>query len=191
MRNFMTLAAVAFGLAPVQAHAQGFTQPNVPGQIGQYNRPKTSPNPTVSPYLNLFRGGGDPAINYFGIVRPQMDAMQAFQQIQQQQQMFAAGTAAGYDPFNPLGSVFYQDPANRLQTGHAVSYFNTMQYFPTPGKGGTGGGGGGAAPGGVANPLNRGFAGGQPFFAGTGATAGRPVIIMNQPTTTTNPGGNP
>jgi hypothetical protein len=191
MRTITTLLALALGLAPIEAWAQPFTQPNRPGQIGQYVPPQTNPNPTVSPFLNLTRPGGA-AINYFGIVRPQMEAMQAFQQIQQNQAALAAGAAGygGYDPLNPFGQQLWVDPASRLQTGHAVSYFNTQQYFPTPGKGGFGGGGGGAAPGGIANPLNRGFAGGQPFFAGSGA-AGRPVIIMNQPTTTTNPGGNP
>ena len=36
--------------------------------------------PGLSPYLNLNRGG-NPAINYYGLVRPQIAAQQAFQTI--------------------------------------------------------------------------------------------------------------
>ncbi len=52
------------------------------GQIGSYSRPRTNNYPTVSPYLNLARPG-QAATNYYGIVRPQVEANQAFQQIQQ------------------------------------------------------------------------------------------------------------
>ena len=39
-------------------------------QLGQ--RPTTPfGRPAVSPFVNLFRGGAGPGINYYGIVRPQ------------------------------------------------------------------------------------------------------------------------
>ena len=50
-----------------------------------YQRPQTNPyggNP-VSPYLNLTRGG-NPAINYYGLVRPELDSLQMMQTLGQQ-----------------------------------------------------------------------------------------------------------
>jgi len=41
-------------------------------------------NPPVSPYLNLVRPGSSPAINYYGIVRPQVDLQQSLQGLQSQ-----------------------------------------------------------------------------------------------------------
>lgn len=60
-RVMMAVAVLAASLNAQSAQAQ---QP--------YQRPITNPyqKPTLSPYLNLFQGG-NPAINYFGLVRPQ------------------------------------------------------------------------------------------------------------------------
>src|SRR5438105_12014357 len=55
-------------------------------QIGTYNQPVVNPRPVISPYLNLNHGGAPPAINYYGIVRPQIENHQAIQNLQQQVQ---------------------------------------------------------------------------------------------------------
>jgi hypothetical protein len=43
--------------------------------------------PTISPYLNLFRSGSNPALNYLDLVRPQFQAQGSFQTLQQQQNL--------------------------------------------------------------------------------------------------------
>jgi hypothetical protein len=54
-------------------------------QFGYYSPPQTSPFPRapISPYLNLARGG-NPAINYYGLVRPQVEFQQSIFGLQQQ-----------------------------------------------------------------------------------------------------------
>jgi hypothetical protein len=86
--------------------------------LGQfYSRPPTSPfyRPPVSPYLNLMRPGLS-GINYYGLVRPQVDAATAIQQLQQQQLALAA---AG-------GSL---DNAALPTTGHTTRFMNYGRYF--------------------------------------------------------------
>lgn len=63
---------VFFWLPAAEVRAQG-TTPVGPTQA-PYVRPPVSPypRPSVSPYLNLTRGGV-PALNYFNLVRPQVD----------------------------------------------------------------------------------------------------------------------
>lgn len=39
-----------------------------------------------SPYLNLLRRGSTPALNYYGIVRPQLQTQSAFQDVERRQQ---------------------------------------------------------------------------------------------------------
>ena len=68
--------------------------------------------PAVSPYLNLFRGG-DPAINYYGLVRPQIAAGKNFDQL-------------GLE-FNTLQSGLNQAP----QSGHVSSFMTQSRYFMT------------------------------------------------------------
>ena len=92
--------------------------------------------PAVSPYLNLQRGG-DPAINYYGLVRPQVAAARAF-------------ATLGND-YNALANTVNQ--SNQLvQTGHASSfmtqgrYFNTGGSRPAPATGGQTGGQAGGQP---------------------------------------------
>ena len=85
LKMLLALAAgpVAFGLLPTHASAQIFMQQNPPGQIGQYAPPRTGyGGPAYNAYNNLARPGGA-ANNYFGLVKPQMDASQAINQLQQ------------------------------------------------------------------------------------------------------------
>src|SRR4051812_21020503 len=76
-RTPWTLAALALllagGVSPLRAQP-GF--PLQPGGVGM------APRPAFSPYLNLLRQGGTPTLNYFGLVRPQMQANQAIANLQ-------------------------------------------------------------------------------------------------------------
>jgi hypothetical protein len=89
------------------------------------------PPPGSSPYLNLLRGG-NPAINYYGLVRPQQNFQTAIQTLQAQQQaaLPPAPTGPAEDPGLP-------------GTGVAVGFLNHHVYFMSLG------GPGGAAFGGL------------------------------------------
>lgn len=150
------LALALFAAAPLLA------QPVPPGGVPQ--------RPTFSPYLNLLNRGAGPAVNYFGMVRPQQQFQQQagllqqqlntanteFQSLQLQNQQLATG----------LINVFLP------QTGNVAVFNNTGNYFNRigGGAGGTTFGGGGSRPGG-------GF---QPSFARPGPTGGsglnRPAV---------------
>lgn len=146
----LAAAVVLAGVLPGAALAQfrPFSPP------GGYNPGA----PTISPYLNLARGG-NPAINYYGIVRPQQYMQSAIQGLQQGEQYQGPGT----------------DPATgepELRTGHRV-YFNYLgPYYAGLNGQGTGGGGtgrfGGAAGGGLRPGVAAAFGSG----AGTGTGGG-------------------
>jgi len=104
MRRWLLASLVWVSLAPCQTCAQ---EPP--------SRPATSPiaRPAVSPYLNMFRGGS-PAINYYGIVRPQQDTSAALQRLQQQ-------VAPAPLPVAPSDAL--------LTTGHATRFMNYSHYF--------------------------------------------------------------
>ncbi len=91
-------------------------------------------SPPFSPYLNLLRGGGSPALNYYGIVRPQQQSSQAIQGVQ-------AGLTSNAATLNDL-----QNGGSLPATGVAAGYLTHRGYFLTQGGGGGGGrlaGGGG------------------------------------------------
>lgn len=114
--------------------------------------------PTVSPYINLFRGQENgPVLNYFGIVRPQLQQMEQNEQFGMNlramqgnagmQQQMMMGQGMGYSQLNI--------------TGHPAVF----QSFTNGGGGGAGGGGfGGGGFGGD------GFGGGG--FGGGGGIGG-------------------
>jgi hypothetical protein len=111
MRILLAAAlATAWGLAVGPAGAQ----PAVP-------RPQTNPYmpPAFSPFLNL-RGGGNPAINYFGIVQPQLEFQQQLRALQLQQ------GALGAAMDDPTGAAL-------AQTGHPSQFGNYGHYFGPPG----------------------------------------------------------
>lgn len=146
---FASLGLVLAAAAPAQA------------QIGTYVRPQINPRPTVSPYLNMQRGG-NAAINYYGVVRPQLETNRALFQLQQDVQMGQVGVAVALDP-NQNAAIL-----NTGQTGHPVSFFNYSHYY---GNRGGGGGSGGTTPiaGGAGNPIGRPNPGVRPIIAvGTG-----------------------
>ena len=126
--------SVACGLGISLGFLMLVTASSVPAQ-GTYTRPMTSPNgaPAVSPYLNLVRGG-NPAVNYYGLVRPQMDAQHALQQLQ-------SGVAA------PASSLPMDATPN---SGHPVQFMNFSHYFNNNVGGGLSGRGAGGQAGGPA-----------------------------------------
>src|SRR5579864_5687257 len=69
-----------------------------------YTRPMTGPSnsPPLSPYLNMVRGG-NPAVNYYGLVRPQMQAQHSIQQLQQQNTAAAANSGLTMDAYPNSG----------------------------------------------------------------------------------------
>ena len=110
----------------------------------QYFQPQTAPfsQPPVSPYLNLFRGG-NPGINYYGLVRPQVQAAQTFQQLQLQQQLQAQQSAqqAAVSQQGIALSPATQGPLPT--TGHPAYFNGTARFF-------------GAVPGQTGLPTTRG-----------------------------------
>jgi hypothetical protein len=101
--------AAALLLTPAMASAQygGFTQPR------------------VSPYLNLLRAGSPPGVNYYDLVRPQIDNRAAILQLQQQG-LANQQAIAGLEANTPL------------TTGHPFGFQNHMRYFNNLGSGGAG-----------------------------------------------------
>jgi hypothetical protein len=80
-------------------------------QVGPVNRP-----PAFSPYLNLLRTGNSPGVNYYGLVRPQMEFRSGIQDLQQQ---VLTNQAAISDLNN----------STVLSTGHRTSFLNTGKYY--------------------------------------------------------------
>ena len=90
----------------------------------------TPGRPTASPYLNLLRPGG-PALNYYGLVRPEANDRQAIQAVQS---VASANQASIGDLLNGGGLP---------STGTASQFMNHRSYFMNQGGGGLGGGFGG------------------------------------------------
>jgi hypothetical protein len=89
-----------------------------------------SQRPAFSPYLNLLRTDQDPSLNYFGLVRPQVDFRQSLGQVEQAE----AGLADRQNQLN--NSVNSQSlPA----TGHAAGFMTQSRYFMSKGASGAGG----------------------------------------------------
>jgi hypothetical protein len=76
--------------------------------LNQYTRP-----PVVSPFLNLNRGG-DPAINYYGLVRPQIAVNRALQRF---------GSDINYLENSPAANP------EILETGHPSFFGSQYPYF--------------------------------------------------------------
>lgn len=130
-----------------------FAQPQAP--IGPAQRP------TFSPYLNLLNRGGNPGLNYLGIVRPQQQLQQQFNQLQQQTNQQLSALGQSYDAqLDTLSNAFLPP------TGSVASFNNLGGYFGRiPVGGGYGGGMGsttrfGGMGGAVPNLQRPGFAGG-------------------------------
>jgi hypothetical protein len=91
------------------AWGQGFSQyPTNPA-----NRP------AVSPYLNLLRGGSTGGVNYYDLVRPQIDFRSGILQNQQQ-------IAANQQSISNIAAA-------PLTTGHPARYMTHWAYFMSNG----------------------------------------------------------
>ncbi len=75
--------------------------------------------PPVSPYLNLMRLGATPGINYYDLVRPQLQIQSAISNLQQNQASLIQGLAMGGNGADTL-----------VTTGHAATFGNYSHYFP-------------------------------------------------------------
>lgn len=126
MMKLTGIMVVLLGLCAMPA----FAQPRPPV-------PPADSRPTVSPYLNLLRGGA-PAVNYFGIVRPELQMQQQFGQLQQQLGQTNRNLQGLSDTLAPAGDQPL--PA----TGHAATFNNTLGYFNRMPGGGSGRGNAGA-----------------------------------------------
>lgn len=101
------LALVAGAIAPVAA------QPS-------FNRGPGYSTPRYSPYLNLARGG-NPGLNYYGLVRPEVDFRNAGVRIQQEiTQLQTAQSSVVSGEVNP----------NLPTTGHQASFMNYSHFYP-------------------------------------------------------------
>lgn len=78
-----------------------------------------TPRPPVSPYLNLIRPGNSPGVNYYGLVRPQIEFRNNLQNLQQQ-------VTTNRDAITGLNTTV---SAAIPVTGHATTYLNTGGYF--------------------------------------------------------------
>lgn len=97
--------------------------------------PPKPPGPPANPprfaaYLNLAPANGIPAVNYYGIVRPQMQLANQLQTIQQNQA-------------KPVAPLFGGSPETGVITGNPFGFQNYQLYFQnqfnlgqTPGGGG-------------------------------------------------------
>ena len=77
--------------------------------------------PVYSPYLNLLRGG-DPAINYYGLIRPQVQFQQSDAQLRQE--LF------GLEQRIPLPAATARTPINGRITGHAAGFMTNQRGGP-------------------------------------------------------------
>jgi hypothetical protein len=75
--------------------------------------------PPVSPYINLLRRGSPAAVNYYGIVRPEIQFENALGNLQQQ--VTTLGTETGE-----------AGPGGLPPTGHPVQFMNYSHYFGAP-----------------------------------------------------------
>lgn len=101
------------------------------GQTAPASKPfaNVSPEPTVSPYLNLFRTdlSGNDDLNYQTLVRPQLQ-QQAFNRqmsVQTQQMNMRMQAIAAQNPYSsPRGST------QMMPTGHRSTFRNYSHYYP-------------------------------------------------------------
>lgn len=75
--------------------------------------------PVFSPYLNLARPGSSPAVNYFGLVRPQLATQNSLQSLQRQVMTEQQQRLAGPSAVNPTLPI----------TGQQTFFLNTGGYF--------------------------------------------------------------
>ncbi|MCZ2344240.1 MAG: hypothetical protein LC104_20970 [Bacteroidales bacterium] len=126
--------------------------------LAQPQVPLVNRSPTFSPYLNLLRGGINPAINYYGMVRPQLAFQQQAFQLQQQVNQ----NAQSLQTLQTFSTAGLQAQQPQLPySGHPVVFNSLGGYFNNlpVGRGGGGGAMGGGSPA-FMNPIGFGVPGG-------------------------------
>ena len=113
-----TLWMAAVGLA-VFATGSLYAQPPV------MRTPGGPLPPPYSPYLNLFRNGNPTYLNYYGLVRPEIDFRNQVYGLQQ-------GVTANAEAISS-----YDQTTGLPLTGHATQFMNTSHYFLNRGGQGT------------------------------------------------------
>jgi hypothetical protein len=114
MKRFVRAACAGLGLAAVLGSPLW-------GQAPWNNSLVPGRRPFVSPYINILRAGADPAINYYGIVRPEITFRNSISRLQQQQGALAAQE-------QDLASYMAVPP-----TGHTSGFQTQSKYFMTSG----------------------------------------------------------
>jgi hypothetical protein len=114
-RALWLTAVASLGLA-TSAAAQAPYQPRLFAPV----QPQT--RPTYSPYLNLARPG-NAAVNYYGLVRPELEFRAAIGSMRQQLGTLAQEVAAP------------EEPLTMPATGHPVQFLNYSRYFMNLGAG--------------------------------------------------------
>jgi hypothetical protein len=113
------LGSAVLVLSATRADAQYF-QTYASPLSARYQSPYGSRPASVSPYINLI--GRNPVVNYFGIVRPQMEARKI--QVQQSQAIQSLGRQLqGAEPKSP-------DVWSLPKTGHTAYFNNFSHYYP-------------------------------------------------------------
>jgi hypothetical protein len=115
-RAFIAVIGLLTVSVAAQAQAPGFVPR--PG-------PVFTPPPAFSPYLNLIRNGNSPGVNYYGLVRPQLEFRSAMQNLQGQVNMNQ----------QMIGQMQNQS-LQMSDTGHSTMFMNLNGYFMN--SGGTG-----------------------------------------------------
>jgi hypothetical protein len=156
---YFPLVAAAVMLALVAAPCAAQPPGYAPGGVGL---PPFASRPTVSPYLNLLRSGGSPALNYYTLVRPQNQFYRSISQMQQD-------IGANAQEINSLQQTPTATGMQMRPTGFVAGFMTQSHYFMN--LGGAAGGQG----------LRPGQSIGTPGMAGlggTGSIAGRGAMGM-------------
>lgn len=131
IHSVAALLLVAVGACQAQAQTPPQTRP----------RPQLPPapavpyRPPVSPYLNLLNRQTNPAINYFGIVRPQLQFGQAIQQQQAELNQLRQQTDLGQfrQEIDQLPARLRQDLAAAQPARVPIPTFvNYSHYYAMP-----------------------------------------------------------
>jgi len=107
MATAALIGLAAFGTARSQAQAP-VVRPPGPAPVAQ---------PPYSPYLNLLRNGNPSYVNYYGLVRPELEFRNQIYGLQQ-------GVAAEAQAISS-----YDQTTGLPLTGHATQFLNTSHYF--------------------------------------------------------------
>ena len=113
MISYKTLVP-ALGLAFFVSGAPLLAQ--APGIVGNPGN-----RPAVSPYINLLRAGSSAGVNYYGLVKPEIEFRTGIQRNQQQ-------IAAGQQSLTEFS-------AGLSTTGHPTRYMTHWSYFMNNGSG--------------------------------------------------------